>query len=343
MAIWFKSDNTAGVAPQVMAALARANEGFSAGYGDDDLTQRLDAAFSAVFEREVRTYPVATGTAANSLALACLVPPWGSILAHTEAHIVRDEATAPEFMTGGARLVALTGSAAKLAPDTLRAALAGHPESVHTTAASAVSISQCTELGAVYRPSEIAALAAVAHAHNLRVHMDGARFANAVQSLGCSPAEVTWRAGVDVLSFGATKNGALGAEAVVFFDPALAREFERRRKRAGHLLSKMRYVSAQLLALLEDGLWLQLAAHANRLAAQLASAARPWLMHPVEANELFLQLGPERIASLRAHPAGFKFYDWGAADSGQARLVVSWNQRESDVAALASALAGLGR
>ncbi len=343
MAIWFKSDNTAGVAPQVMAALARANEGFAAGYGDDDWTQRLDAAFSAVFERKVRVYPVATGTAANSLALACLVPPWGSILAHEEAHIVRDEATAPEFMTGGARIVALPGIAAKLDPDTLRAALAGNPESVHTTVASAVSISQCTELGAVYRPAEIAAVTAVAHAHGLRAHMDGARIANAVQSLGCTPADVTWRSGVDVLSFGATKNGALAAEAVVFFDPALAHEFERRRKRAGHLLSKMRFVSAQLLAMLDNGLWLQLAAHANRLAGQLAAAADPWLMHRVEANELFLQLGPRRIAALRAHPAGFRFYDWGAADSGQARFVVSWNQPETDVAALAAALEALDR
>jgi len=202
-----------------------------------------------------------------------------------------------------------------------------------------VSISQATELGTAYRPAEIAALSEVAHERGLHVHMDGARFANAVTYLGCHPGDVTWRAGVDVLSFGATKNGALGAEAVVFFNPGLVRDFELRRKRAGHLLSKSRFVSAQLLAYVESGVWRRNAHRANQLAQRIGGAAGNRLLHPVEANEVFVELGADRKASLRA--AGFEFYDWGPPASGAARLVASWDQDERHVAALCAALAAL--
>jgi threonine aldolase len=336
MARYFKSDNTAPVAPTILAALSAANDGYTRGYGDDPWTLRMAARFDEVFEREVRVFPVATGTAANALALATLVPPYGAVLCHEDAHIVRDECGAPEFMTGGARLQLLPGTGAKLTPAALLRGLEDHPTSVHTVQPRAVSISQATELGTVYRPDELRALTATAHARGLAVHMDGARFANAVAFLGCSPADATWRSGVDVLSFGATKNGAMAAEAVVFFDPVLAADFEFRRKRAAHLFSKMRYLSAQLSAYLEDGLWLRLAAGANAHARQIGAAAGGLLMHPVEANEIFVRPGAAAIAALRAQ--GFEFYDWGASDSGEARFVVSWNQSQDDVDALCAAL-----
>jgi threonine aldolase len=339
MARYFKSDNTAPVAPQILAAIGAANEGFARGYGDDDWSQQLDARFSALFEREVRVFPVATGTAANTLALATLVPPYGGILVHEEGHIVRDECGAPEFMTGGARLMLMQGRGAKVTPAAIESLLAANPTSVHTVQPRALSLTQATELGTVYTPAELQAITALAHRRGLAVHMDGARFANAVASLGCTPAETTWRAGVDVLSFGATKYGALTAEAVVFFDPARAADFEFRRKRAGHLLSKMRFVSAQLLAYLEDDLWLRLADHANRLAQRLGEAAAASLLHPVEANEVFVRIGGDKIAALRS--LGFEFYDWGAEGAGEARFVVSWNQPKEDVDALCAALATL--
>ena len=282
---------------------------------------------------------MATGTAANALALATLVPSYGSVFTHEQAHIVRDECGAPEFMTGGARLQLLPGEGAKLTPATLARGIADHPTSVHTVQPRAVSISQATELGTVYRPHELQALSTLAHAHGLAVHMDGARFANAIAFLGCSPAEATWRSGIDVLSFGATKNGAMAAEAVVFFDPDRAADFEFRRKRAAHLFSKMRFLSVQLIAYLEDGLWLQLAARANAHAQRLADAAGDLLLQPVEANEVFVRPGAHGIAALRAQ--GFAFYDWGSTDSGEARFVVSWDQPDGDVDALCTALEGI--
>lgn len=319
-----------------MAAIAAANVGFARGYGDDDWSQRLDERFSALFERAVRVFPVSTGTAANTLALATLVPPYGAILVHEEGHIVRDECGAPEFMTGGARLMLMQGAGAKVTPAAIAALLAANPTAVHTVQPRALSLTQATELGTLYTPSELRELSGLAHERGLVVHMDGARFANAVATLRCAPAELTWRAGIDVLSFGATKNGALTAEAVVFFDPAKAADFEFRRKRAGHLLSKMRFVSAQLLAYLDNDLWLQLATRANALARQLGEAAGGSLLHPVEANEVFARLGDKQIAALRAQ--GFEFYDWGAIGSGEARFVVSWNQSDEDVSALCAAL-----
>lgn len=339
MAHYFLSDNTASAAPQVLDAVLAANHGPARAYGNDDWTRRVESAFAALFEREVRVFPVATGTAANALALATLVPPYGAVFAHDGAHVLRDECGAPAFMSGGAHLQAVPGPAGKLTPQALAASLRANPPSVHTVQPRALSLSQATECGTAYRPAELAALAELAHARGLAVHVDGARLANALAFLECSPAELTWRAGVDVLSFGATKNGALGAEAVVFFDPARAADFELRRKRAGHLLSKMRYVSAQLAAYVQDGLWLRNAARANALARRLGAAAGGLLMYPVEANEVFIAAGAARLARLRA--AGFEFHDWGEEGSGEARLVVSWDQPEDGVLALERALTDL--
>lgn len=335
---FFKSDNTAPAAPEILRALERANEGYSRGYGDDAWSAQLRSRFSALFERDVAVFPLASGTSANALALATLVPPYGAIVTHEEAHIVRDECGAPEFMTSGARLQLLTGAGAKITPAALHEVIRANPTSVHTVQPRAVSITQATELGTVYSVAELRALGSACGQLGLALHMDGARFANAVATLGVSPAELTWRAGVDVLSFGATKNGALSAEAVVFFDPARVADFEWRRKRAGHLLSKMRYVSAQLLAYLENDLWLRLAGRANALARELGAAAGADLLQKVEANEVFVRIGDQRIAELRAQ--GFEFYDWGASGSGEARFVVSWCQSEEDVAALCRALRG---
>ena len=333
----FFSDNTSSACPEVMAALNAANQGLTAAYGEDGWTQRLDEVMSGFFGTAVRAFAVSTGTAANALALATVCPPYGGIYAHEEAHIAVDECGAPGFFSGGAQLQLLPGEHGEISPATLRAALHAHRIDVHTIQPAALSLTQASELGTVYRPAELAALAALAHQHGLKVHMDGARFANAVCFLDCHPGDLTWRAGVDVLSFGATKNGALAAEAVVFFDAALVRDFELRRKRAGHLLSKSRYVAAQLLAYVESGAWHRNATRTNRLAQRIAGAAGASLLHPVEANEVFLALGVERRQGLR--DAGFEFYDWGDERAGQLRLVVSWDQPEADVAALCKALA----
>jgi threonine aldolase len=333
----FFSDNTATACPELLAAIHEANVGLAKAYGDDLWTQRLDGAFSEHFGTDVRAFVVPTGTAANSLALATLCPPYGAIFAHDEAHIVRDECGAPEFFSGGARVVSVVAEHGKLTPAALRSALDANPTSVHTLQPAAISLTQSTELGTIYRAKEVGALAALAHERGLKVHMDGARFANAVVSLDCHPGDVTWRAGVDVMSFGATKNGALTAEAVVFFDATLVRDFELRRKRGGHLLSKSRYTAAQLLAYLQTGVWRRNAGRANQLAARIARAARGAVLHPVEANEVFVHLGDAGKARLRAQ--GFEFYDWGPLAAGEARFVVSWDQDERDVDALESALA----
>lgn len=334
----FYSDNTASICPEILAALSAANQGQVKAYGDDPWTERLDEVLSALFGASVRVFPVTTGTAANALSLATLSPPYGAIFAHEEAHIVRDECGAPEFFSGGARVVLVPGKDGKVTPEALATALDANPPSVHTVQPAVLSLTQATELGTVYRPSEIAALAALAHRRGLKVHVDGARIANALAFLDCTPAELTWRAGVDVLSFGATKNGALAAEAVVFFQPTLVADFELRRKRAGHLISKSRYVSAQLLAYVETGVWRSNAARANALARRIGAAGGAQLMHPVEANEVFLRLGEPRKQALRAQ--GLEFYDWGAERSGEARFVASWDQSEASVEELCAALRG---
>ena len=335
----FRSDNAASVSAEILEAISAANSGHAVAYGDDPWTQRLDEVLGDFFGTELRAFVVTTGTAANSLALATVAPRYGAIYCHPEAHIAVDECGAPGFFTGGAQLERIEGAGAKLTAEALAAMLDSHAVSVHGVQPAAVSISQATELGTAYRPAEVAALCEVARTHRLHVHMDGARFANAVTYLGCHPGDLTWRAGVDVLSFGATKNGALGAEAVVFFHLGLVRDFELQRKRAGHLLSKSRYVSAQLLAYVESGLWRRNAERANALARTIGKACGKRLLHPVEANEVFADLGIAGKASLRA--AGFEFYDWGAPASGMARLVASWDQDERHVAALCAALTAI--
>lgn len=329
----FASDNVTGIAPEIMAAIKAANRGPAMPYGNDEITRRLEQRFAEIFEHAVAVFPVATGTAANVLALACLVPPWGAIYCHEDAHIASDECGAPEFFTGGAKLVICPGDNGKLAPETLAPRISGAGR-VHQVQPAALSITQQSEAGTVYRLEEIAALSALAKRHGLALHMDGARFANALVSLGCSPAAATWRAGVDALSFGATKNGALGAEAVVFFDPAKAAALGFRRKRAGHLLSKMRFIAAQLDAYLAGDLWLRNARHANAMAARLAEGlgrlpgAR--LFYPVEGNEVFVELAENVIERLRA--AGFGFYRW--ADAPVVRLVTAFDTEQASVDAL---------
>ncbi len=335
----FYSDNTGTACPEMLVAIAQANSKLVKAYGEDPWTQRLDGVYSEFFGTPVRVFPVSTGTAANSLSLATLAPPYGAIFAHEHSHVVRDECGAPEFYSGGARLVLVGGRHGRINSETLTAALESNPPSVHTVQPAALTLTQATEFGTAYQPDDVAVLSELAKRNRLKVHMDGARLANALVSLNCHPSEITWRAGVDVLSFGATKNGAIAAEAVVFFDRNLVRDFELRRKRAGHLLSKSRYVSAQLLAYVETGVWKRNAARANKLAQRVALAAGPRLLHPVEANEVFVKLGDTGKRRLRE--AGFEFYDWSSERSGEARFVVSWDQPEREVAALSDALARL--
>lgn len=335
----FRSDNTATAAAEILAALTAVNDKPAGAYGDDPWSRKLDEAFSALFEREVRVFTVASGTAANSIALASAVPPWGAILCHREAHIECDEGGAPEFFSGGAKLVLLEGEGAKITPAALEEGIARNERGIHSVVPSAVSISQASERGLLYTPEEVKALGAVASKAGLAFHMDGARFANAVAALGCKPADITWRGGVDLLSFGATKTGALAAEAIVVFDLKRADEVARRRKRGGHLFCKGRYPAAQFLAYLDNGLWLKLASRANALAKKLGDAAGAHLSAPVESNQVFIKPGVEALARLRA--AGAEFYDWGAAGSGEARLVVSWNQNEAEVEAMRTLLASL--
>jgi threonine aldolase len=336
----FRSDNTAGFAPEILAALAAANDGSRTSYGEDEQTQRVQAKLQALFETELAACFVATGTAANALALSLLAPGWGTIFCHADAHIAVDECGAPEFFTGGAKLQTLSGEHGKLDAETLARQLPGGIGVVHHTQPAAVSISQVSEAGTCYRPDEIAALARVAHRHGLGVHMDGARFANAVAFLGVTPAELSWRCGVDVLCFGASKNGALAAEAILVFDPARAASLGFRRKRAGQLFSKMRVLSAQLEAYLSDDLWLRHARHANAMARRLAEgltgipAVR--LCHPVEANEVFVELPDAVIRSLLAE--GFRFYRWMDDRSTTVRLVTAFNTNPRDVEALVAAV-----
>lgn len=334
----FCSDNVTGICPEILAAIIAANEGEVMSYGEDDYTQRLQTLFSERFETPVTVFPMITGSAANALALAAIVPPYGAIYCHREAHINVDECGAPEFYTGGAKLVTLAGEHAKISATDLAAVLdrAG-TGIVHHVQPAAVSITQATEAGTVYTPDEIAAIAAVAHAHQLPLHVDGARFANAVVHLGLSPADLTWRVGVDVLSLGATKNGAMTAEAVVFFKQELAQSFAFRRKRAGHLFSKMRFLSAQLEAYLTNDLWLKNAAHANmaaaKLEANLTGVSGVKFCHPVQANELFISLPESVIEKLLAE--GFKFYPW-QSETGDStiRLVTAFNTEDEAVNAL---------
>ncbi len=341
----FKSDNEAPAHPAVLDAVIEANQDFATAYAADRCSQHLNARFSEIFETDCHVLPIATGTAANSIVLAELSPPWGAVMCHRTAHIHCDEGGAPEFYTHGAKLVPLDGDNARLDPATLARAIdSAGVHGVHNCKPSVVSITQATECGTAYRPQQVRAVADVAHARGLPLHMDGARFANAVAWLGCTPAEITWRSGVDVLSFGATKNGALTAEAVVVFGrPEWLEGLERRRKRGGHLLSKMRYVSAQLLALLENDLWLDIARTANERAVELAAgieashAAR--LEWPVEANEVFMRAEPTILQSLKDR--GFEFHIWPGYND-LARLVCTFATKPEDVRNLLGALSELG-
>jgi threonine aldolase len=322
----FASDNTAPVAPAILDALADANRGYAGGYGNDDWTAALERRFCQIFEREVAAFLVPTGTAANALALAQVSPPWGVILCHADSHIATDECGAPEFFANGVKLVGLPGSGGKITAAGLGETLArygGH--SPHQVIPAALSITQASEAGTIYRTSEIAALADIARQRSLAVHMDGARFANALVRLNATPAEMTWRNGVDVLSFGATKGGALAAEAVIFFDPAAAAFFGERRKRGGHLISKHRFVAAQFLAYLADDHWLDLARHANAMADRLGHALsviglRP--VWPVEANLVFVVIPRALDAKLKAAGANYYVRNSDGLDIGKDHLLV---------------------
>jgi threonine aldolase len=336
--MFFLSDNAAAPCPEVLAAVAAAAPAANAGYDGDDLSRALDAEFGALFGAPCTVLPVSTGTAANALALATMVPPYGAVVCHNEAHIHVDECGAPEFYTGGAKLMLVPGVDGRLTPDAIDTALAGHRGDVHQVQVRALSLTQATEAGTVYAPEALAELGAYAKAKGWRVHLDGARFANAVATLGCHPGDITWRAGVDALSFGTIKNGGLSAEAIVVFAPDLVEDLRFRRKRAGQMPSKGRFQAAQLLAMIRDGVWLRNAARANAGAQKLAAAAAGRLVWPVEANEVFVRLRPGEPERLRAE--GFGFYDWGAAGSGEARFVVAWDTPDAHVELLAARLAG---
>jgi len=338
----FCSDNVTGVAPEIMAAIAAANHGPAMGYGNDDITRRVEKRVAELFETDVVVFPVATGTAANALALSVMAPSYGAIYCHESAHINVDECGAPELFTGGAKLIDLPGGNGKLDTALILDELAkGMQGNVHNAQPTAVSLTQATEAGTIYKPDEVREIAELAHKHKLKVHMDGTRFANAVASLGCAPADASWRAGVDVLSFGGTKNGAMAAEAIVFFDRGLAASFGFHRKRGGHLFSKMRFVSAQLEALLKDGLWLKHGTHSNKMARRLADGIRPLpgvrILNPVEANLFYVRMPESVLTGLEAD--GFRFYREGGPET--IRLVAAFNTDPAHVEAFIASAARL--
>ncbi len=331
----FASDNVSPVHPRIMSAITAANDGPAMAYGGDALTARAVARIREVFGHHgAEVFLVTTGTAANALALSAMVDPFGGVLAHEEAHVNTDECGAPELFTGGAKIIPLPGDGGRISPAVLEERLAAFVHGEHQVLPQALTLTNATEYGQVLTPDEIAALTSTANDRGLKVHLDGARLANALAALDCTPAEATWKAGVDVLSFGLTKNGAMCAEAVIFFDTGLAARFAWRRKRAGQLLSKGRYLAAQFLAALQDGLWLDLARHANAMAARLAQGlaelpgVRP--AHPVQANEIFVHLPRPLHEALTA--AGAIYYPWRESESTVlARLVTSWATTPEDV------------
>jgi threonine aldolase len=333
----FASDNAAPISPEILHAIEAASHGYAGSYGADEVTKNLAARARDIFETDLSIYPVGTGTAANALALATLVHPYGAVICADEAHIATDECGAPEFYMSGAKLITLPSSDGRITPMQIETAMARAIDGgVHHVLPEAVSMTQATEWGTVYAADEIAEIGEASRRRGLHLHMDGARFANALAHTGATPAELSWKAGIDVLSFGATKNGAMAAEAVIFFNPALAAGFERRRKRAGQLWSKMRFLSAQLLAYLENDLWLRNAGHANAMAAALAEglAALPGvkLMQKVQANELFVAMPDELIEAL--HGEGAVFYRWidvPGEPNPVIRLVTSFATRKEDV------------
>ncbi|RDU97625.1 threonine aldolase family protein [Trinickia dinghuensis] len=328
----FWSDNIAGASPEIIEALAACNFGQARPYGADEGTASVERKLSELFEREVSVLLVPTGTAANALSLAALTPPWGSVLCHRDSHVNNDECGAPEFFTGGAKLVAVDGAAAKIDVDALRIAARTKVGDVHTVQPSCVTITQATEVGSLYSLDEIRAIGEVCRSSKLRLHMDGSRFANALVALGCTPAEMTWKAGVDVVSFGATKNGVPAAEAIVCFDTALAGELAFRRKRAGHLFSKMRFLSAQIDAYLSDDLWLRNARQANAMTARLVQGLKAIpgidVQGEPQANIIFCRFPRALIEALLAEGFGLYHDRWGP---GVVRLVTSFATTADDV------------
>ena len=335
----FASDNVYGVDPRILQAMVHANERLTdVSYCHDEGSRKVDARLSEIFEREVKSFLVVNGTGANSLALSAICPPFGGVFCHADSHINTDECNAPELITGGAKLITLTGDGNRLKPDAVKYKISQFLHGEHGAKPAALALTQATELGTVYSVAEIAALSAVAKAHDMKVHMDGARFANALVSLGCSPAEMTWKAGVDVLSFGGTKNGGMILESVVFFDTTLAENFLYRRKRAAQLVSKGRYLSAQMLAYLQDDVWLPNATRANALAQTLAEGLkrsnRVRLSNPVQANEVFAIMPRSTFDAVQAK--GAYFYEWPmdglADDEVHCRFVLSFATPEAHVA-----------
>lgn len=330
--IEFRSDNAAPTAPEILDAIATANVGTAIAYGGDEVTDRLHDVVRAVFEHDTaRVFPVTSGTAANALALSAATPPWGAIVCHETAHILNSEANATAMLSGGAQMIGVPGDDYLMTPEAVRDALDavrwGDP---HHTQPSVLSFTQPTDMGTVYPLEQLTKVAAAAREHGLKVHLDGARIGNALVHLGCSPADMTWRAGVDIVSLGATKNGGLSAEAIVVFDDAVADELVYRTKRAGHVTSKMRFQSAQLIAYLTDELWLRLAANSNarmaELAAGLAAIDAVELVNRPDANMLFVRLSDEHIVQLEA--AGLLFYTLGP---GLIRLVTSWATTPAEI------------
>lgn len=337
MKVAFTSDNIAGASESVLQAMMEASQGDAMPYGNDDMTAEVTAMLSALFECDVAVFLVSTGTAANVLSISAMTPPWGSVLCHSESHLLKDESTAPEFYTGGARFVGIDGAHAKIDPVQLKKIVSQKMGDVHTAQPSALSISQVTEVGSVYSLEEICAITKIAKEANLPVHMDGARFANALVALGCTPAQMTWQAGIDIVSFGATKNGVMAAEAIVVFNPELAQSLGFRRKRGGHLHSKMRLLSSQMKAYLTDDLWRHNATHANAMMALLQDGLKTIpsikINTPAQANMLFCTF-PEGMAdSLLAE--GFAFYG-GRWEEGVVRLVTSFRTPKAGVEAFIS-------
>ena len=334
----YRSDNTGRAAPEILEALVRANNGTALGYGADEWTARLQERFRELFETPVRVFPVATGTAANALSLAAASPSWGLVYCSEAAHINTAEANAAGFFGGGLKLVPVAGPHGRVDPDAFARSLAAiQPGQLHRGQPAAVNITQASDVGTVYPVAEIRAVAEIAKRRGLKVHMDGARFANALARLECSPAEMSWRAGVDILSFGATKNGGALCDAIVVFNPELADGLAVQLRRAGQVWSKMRFASAQLMAYVENGLWLQLAAASNAVAARIAGGieAVPGLrlVAPVEVNELFLELPGAAMDALERE--GFQFY---RRSPTLARFVCRFDTSEAEADALIAAL-----
>ena len=335
----FTSDNVTGACPEVMDAVVAANSGIAASYGDDEWSSSLQTKLSEIFETDVVVFPAVTGTASNALALSVLTPVFGKIYCHELSHINTDECGAPEFFTGGAKLIPMCSTNGRINASDLAETIRG-TGNVHVSQPAAVSITQACETGTVYQLDEILEIVETAHCHNLNVHMDGARFANAIASLGVSPAEMTWKSGIDVLTFGGTKNGCLAAEAVVFFKPELVGNFPFLHKRSGQLLSKMRFISTQLEAYLSDDVWLRNARHANAMATLLSEGLVTFpdikLAYPTQSNEIFVRLPQSVIEHLNSE--GYEVNE-DELDCKAARFVTAWNTESTDIHQLLAALA----